>query len=80
MKLDTIFGRDVGVRAKGAVDLTGDHPHVDLSSARFAALPVPGFVTNWVEDLINDQLDDVIVAFPMQVAFSEDEATLEAAP
>jgi hypothetical protein len=76
MNVDVIFGRSIGVSARGDIDLTGEHPRVDLSSASAAGVGLPTPLRDRVEDLINDELAGLRVLMPLQLAFEPDEARL----
>lgn len=76
LRVDTVYGRQIGVQGKGTLDLSGRHPRVALSSARVAGIPLPGFVRRPLIDLINDQLTGVAVVAPLALRFEPDGAVM----
>lgn len=80
LRIDTGIGRKLGVSAKGALDLSGEHPRLRLSSARVAGVGLPGIVRGRLEDEANRYLADVAVGFPMVLSFTPDHVVLARHP
>jgi hypothetical protein len=76
VRFETAFGRKVGVRAEGTLDLAGDHPVLRLTHTSAAGVPAPGFLRGEIEDVVNRELKEITLVFPMQLMLSEGEATL----
>jgi hypothetical protein len=74
--LGGIFETEVG--ARGSIDLSGEHPRIDITSLDAGALP--GFTTGLVEDdiesLINDQLAELTLGRLYDVTFRESQAEI----
>ena len=80
LRIDTAIGRKLGVSAKGALDLSGEHPRLRLSSARVAGVGLPGIVRGRLEHEANHYLEDLTVAFPMVLSFTPDHVALTRRP
>jgi hypothetical protein len=75
-RVDTAFGRRIGVKAEGTLDLSGEHPRLRLHSASSGVLSAPGFARGALEDAINEELRNIRLVTPLALTFSEDEAAL----
>jgi hypothetical protein len=76
LRLETAFGRKVGVRAGGRLDLSGPHPVLRLTHTSAAGIPAPGFLRGEIEDIVNRELEDLTLVFPMRLWLTEGQATL----
>ena len=75
-----LLGRDVTVQVEGSVDLSGDHPRLQLSSVKAGKLPLVGPLRDLVESRINDVLDDLPLDHTLNVSSDYDAALVEAEP
>ncbi|HXH21699.1 MAG TPA: hypothetical protein VNN10_06690 [Dehalococcoidia bacterium] len=80
LRVETALGRKIGVRAEGTLDLSGEHPVLHLSHTSAAGIPVPGLLRREVEDIVNRELQEVRLAFPMRLTFADGEAELSRGP
>jgi len=66
------------VSARGVIDLSGEHPRIDITHIDAGALP--GFATALVEDdiesLVNNRLARLTLPWPMDVTFTETRAEI----
>lgn len=66
------------VRARGAIDLSGEHPRIDITGLDAGALP--GLATSLVEDdiesLVNDQLAELTMSRVYDATFRETQAEI----
>jgi hypothetical protein len=70
-----ILGVNISARMKGSVDFNGEQPKVHITSLKVGALPT-GPLRQLIAGLINDQLADLPVDYPYQVAFQENSAAV----
>lgn len=68
------------VRARGAIDMSGEHPRIDITELDAGALP--GLAASLVEDdlegLVNDQLAELTLSRVYDVTFRETQAEITA--
>jgi hypothetical protein len=69
------------VSARGTIDLSGEHPRIDITDLDAGSLP--GFATGLLEDelesLVNDELDKLTLDRAYDVTFTETRAELRPA-
>jgi hypothetical protein len=80
LRVETLFGRKLGVGGRGALDLSGEHPRLRLASASVAGIPLPGFLRRQVQDRVDDELGGIDLGLRLALTFRQDEATLALAP
>jgi hypothetical protein len=80
LRVETLFGRKLGVGGRGALDLSGEHPRLQLASASVAGIPLPGFLRRQVEDRVDEELNGIDLGLRLALTFRPDEATLALAP
>jgi hypothetical protein len=80
LRIDTSLGDGLGVQARGTLDLSGEHPRLELTSARAAGITIPGILEGTVESAVNDALNEIVLKFPMKLNFGTDRVDLERAP
>ena len=80
--LDAILGLEAKIRVKGNLDMTGDHPVARIDDIEVGN--VPGFLTDivkrFVEDAIENQLDDIDLEHTYTPSLSEGQAQIDGQP
>ena len=69
---------ETDVSARGTIDLSGEHPRIDITDIDAGSLP--GFATGLVEDdiesLVNEELEQFTLNRPYDVSFTETQAEI----
>ncbi len=80
--IDTPVGLEAKVKVRGTMDLTGDHPKATIEEIDIGGIPdfLIGPVEGWIEELIDNQLDDIDLKHGYQPTLKEGEADIKGTP
>lgn len=80
--VDAFLGIDADFRAKGTVDLSGEHPVVDFDDIDIGS--VPGFVVDPFEGLLEDAIEELLDRIDLEHSYTptltEGEARIDGQP
>ncbi|HEU4759641.1 MAG TPA: hypothetical protein VFT91_06625 [Dehalococcoidia bacterium] len=80
--IDTPLGLNAKVKVKGTMDLTGAHPKAVIDDISIGV--IPGFlvdpVKGWLEDLIDNQLDNINLHHRYDPALTEGNTEIKGTP
>ena len=82
-KIDVPFlPGDVDVLARGTLVLTGEHPVAEIDDIDIGGLPGPmtDFAESFVNNLIEDQMEKIVLTHDFGLAFEEGQATISGQP
>lgn len=73
---------DIDVLARGTLNLTGNFANVDVDDLEVGGLPGPltDLVENFINDVIEDQIEDLDLDFRYTLLYTEGEVTISGLP